>query len=288
MKKILLLATIVLILSSVCMAEETFTAESEENTAAIEQTTPDTTEVEGLSQEHMDTEEISLDNAAPEEEDENIFTNDPQTNMELQGFLEYTEPENAVFLEDTAYKSSLNLKAPSKIGSKSFIPSKMKQSQYLNQRSLEAASKFSNVEYMMAPVSTSFKANAGNFSIGTMYDSSLDSTQLSYTTGIFTKYDGKYFAITTAFSKNAKTSSDTYSDKIYFAPELKITKRLSLLDIMQTDVMQTTKKNEVVLRYSPPLKKYADDVQFELGAGQSFSEDKQINSTLRFSTKFRL
>ena len=41
------------------------------------------------------------------------------------------------------------------------------------------------------------------------------------------------------------------NDKFYIAPELKITKRLSLLDVMKTDVAQVNKSNELILRYTP-------------------------------------
>lgn len=121
-----------------------------------------------------------------------------------------------------------------------------------------------------------------------MYDSSLGSAQVNYSTGLFTKYEGKHFALSTAFSKNTNCNYDSYSDKFFIIPELKLTRRLSLLDVMQTDVNQINKSNELVLRYTPHFKKHPDDVQFEFGAGQSFYEDTYINSSVRFSTKFRL
>lgn len=274
MKKILSIVLLLLLSTPICLAEVSQGAANAGDSATeIDENETYVSDVDANESEAV----------------ENIFTNDPETNVQLQGFLEYTEPpEDAVYLRDTAYKSGLSLKAPAKLGSVSLIPIKLKQSPYSEQPKLGTASKFSNLEYVMTPTSSSYGGKMGNFSAGTMYNSSLDSAQLSYSTGIYTKYDGRHFAITTAFSKNTTSSFDSYSDKVYFAPELKITKRLSFLDIMQADVMQPTRKQEFVLRYTPPLKRFADEVQFELGAGQSFSEDKLMNTSVRFSTRFKL
>ena len=116
----------------------------------------------------------------------------------------------------------------------------------------------------------------------------MDNAGASYSTEVFTKYEGKHFAFKTAFSKSTNSSYNSYDDRMYFAPELKLTKRLSIIDALQTDMIQINRKNEVVLRYNPPIKKYADEVQLELGAGQSFYENNYINSSIRFSTRFKL
>ena len=157
-----------------------------------------------------------------------------------------------------------------------------------NVHRLEKASKFSTQEYSILPVSGSYSVKSGGMTFGTTYNSSMDSTGGNYSTGIFTKYDAKYFAFKTAFLKSTQGSYDSFNDKILFAPELKLTKRLSILDVIQTDMIQVSRRNEVVLRYSPPLKKYADEVELEIGAGQSFYESNFINSSLRFSTRFKL
>jgi hypothetical protein len=153
---------------------------------------------------------------------------------------------------------------------------------------LSAASKFSSQEYAINPVSTSYVQKFGKFSFGTIYDSSLDSASVNYATSIFSKYEGKHFAFSTEFEKNTNLNNADFNDKIFIVPELKLTKRLSLLDVMQTDVNQINKKNEIVLRYTPHFKNYADDVQLEIGAGQTFYNDDYVKSSVRFSTKFKL
>lgn len=237
------------------------------------------------------------------EELDNIFTHDPQTNVELHGYLEYDEvpqdtiylqdqedeaAQNAVNLDENVYKANLKFKTPQKYGSKSLISNKIKQTPAYNSKTMEAASKFSTLEYGIQPISSSYSTKKGNISLGTTYDSSISGAQRNYSTGFFTKYEGKRYAMTSAFSKSTNSNYDEYNNKVYFAPELKITKRLSLLDVIQTDITQTNKSNEIVLRYNPNFKNHADEVIFELGAGQSYYQNNYINSSLRFSTRFKL
>lgn len=228
-----------------------------------------------------------------EEDISSYFTDEPEQTNELQGHLEYNrEPEeqeqNVIWLKTPVDYNAINITKPQKIELKSLITGVKKPSFQPIQDELKTVSKFSSQEYDIKPVSTSYSKKLGKFSFGTMYDSSLGSAQVNYSTGLFSKYEGKYFALGTAFSKNTNYKYDSYNDKFYIIPELKITKRLSLLDVMQTDVNQINKSNELVLRYKPHFKKYADDVQFELGAGQSFYEDNYIKSSVRFSTRFKL
>lgn len=232
------------------------------------------------------------------------FLNDEDgTSVELKGFVQYDEEpqevinldsqdeeksQNIVNLEKMQKQNDLKLKTPQKVAAKSLVNKKKLQADQDEAAELQTASKFSQMEYWVKPVSASYGAKTGKFSFGTSYDSSLDSSQLKYSTGFYTKYDGKHFAISSQLSRNTQFDYDSYNDKIYVAPELKLTKRLSLVDIIQSDLSQANRKNEVVVRYTPHFKKYADDVQLELGAGQSFYENQYLNSSIRFSTRFKL
>lgn len=240
-------------------------------------------------------------------DEENIdvyFTEQPEQTTQLNGYLEYNqnaeqqeqaqiqaqEPEKeaeAINLEPIETKQ-INFTKPKNFGSKSLISASKKPSFHPMQEELGTPSKFATPEYEIRPISTSYSQKFGKLSVGTTYGSSLSNARQNYSTGVFTKYEGKHFAVSTAFAKNTNSNYDSYSDSFSFAPEFKITKRLSLLDVMQTDINQINKSNEVVLRYTPHLKKYADDIQFELGAGQSFYQDTYVDSSVRFSTKFKL
>lgn len=226
----------------------------------------------------------------PEEDIESYFKQDEPEEI-LNGFVEYNqEPHEAdAIILDSVKTKNINFAQPRKINSESLITNFKKPIFNPIQDQLEPASRFSSPEYDIKPVSTTYGKKLGKFSFGTMYNSSLSSfASANYSTGLFAKYEGKYFALGTGFSKSTNYNYDSYKDKIYFVPELKLTKRLSLLDVMQTDVYQIKKSNELVLRYKPNFKKYADDVEFEVGAGQSFYDESYVNSSVRFSTRFKL
>lgn len=219
--------------------------------------------------------------------------NEQQSQETLQGFLEFNEPseleseKNAVHLDSGDISKNINFTNPKKIISKSLLGSKKPIFTPMGSE-LSAASRFSSQEYMINPISTSYSQKVGKFTFGTVYNASLDSASTNYTTSVFSKFEGKRFAFSTAFAKDTNLNESTFGDKIYIIPELKLTKRLSLLNVMQTDVNQINKKSEMVLRYTPNLKNRADDVQFEVGAGQTFYNDDYVKSSLRFSTKFKL
>lgn len=211
----------------------------------------------------------------------------------FEGYLEYNdvqeEPEtekNAVFL-NTDDRKIINLSRPQDF---SYQPSNLNKKNKFDvfSSNLEPASKFSTQEYLISPMSQSIAKKNGNFSFGTSYNSYIDSAEINYSTSLFTRYDSKKFALTTSFSKNTRSSYANYTDKVFFIPELKLTKRLSLLDVMQSDTDMIRQKNEIVLRYTPKFKNNYEDMQFEIGAGQSFFENEFVKSSLRFSTKFKL
>lgn len=238
--------------------------------------------------------QICLANDENIEDIDSYFVDEPQQTQELNGYIEYNQPEgeaeqeqNAIRL-DSAQTTGINISKPKSLGSKSLLSNSRKPSFQPIQDNMDSASKFATQEYSIRPISSTYSKKYGKFSFGTMYDSSVGSAQVNYSTGLFSKYEGKHFALSTAFQKSTNSNYDSYNDKFFVAPELKLTKRLSLLDVMQTDVNQINKKNEVVLRYTPHFKKYADDVQLELKAGQSFYEDSYINSSVQFSTRFKL
>lgn len=289
MKKIFALLLIVFFSMQFCLAEENGQAMEDIDSYFNDDTQPAIEQP--ITPTNVANPEQSINQVDQNEYDPNYDPNGVD-DIHLNGYLEYTKPteeqDYAIHLEPVETKT-VNFSSPKSFKADALTDELKKPTFQPMRENLEAASKFSSLEYDIKPFSTTFGKKYGKFSFGTMYDSFLDSTQVSYSTGLFTKYEGKHFAISTAFSKSTSISNmDSYNDKVYFIPELKLTKRLSLLDIMQTDVQQINKKNEIVLRYTPHFKKYADDVQFELGAGQSFYDDSYVKSSVRFSTRFKL
>lgn len=236
------------------------------------------------------TNEVSINDTIVND-DESVFEED--NSAQIQGYVEYNESQedyekNAVYLEEPTQTKSLNLTKPKTINAKSVKAELKKPSFDPFDKNLTTASKFSTQEYAINPVSAAYSKKFGQMSFGTMYDSSMDSAQMSYSTGLFAKYEGKRFAFGSGYSKSTDSGYDSYNDKFYIAPEIKLTRRLSFLDVMQTDVSQINKKNELVLRYTPGFGQHRDDIQFELGAGQSFYNDDYVKSSIRFSTKFKM
>ena len=307
MKKILPLAIILTLSMQICLGESVTTQAPEVKINANLELTKDTSSVkstENTKNAQADDTEENIDEYFVDDETENPDSNTTsETNstaesisgaespMRLNGYLEYSEtgeePEQEAIKLEPAGTAQVNFSKPKKFGTQSLITDGKKPMFNPIQDNFINASKFSSQEYNIKPISTAYSKKYGQFSFGTSYDSSLDSARASYTTGVFTKYEGKHMALKTMFTKNTQ-DYDSYSDKIYFIPEFKLTKRLSLLDVMQTDVFQINKSNEVVLRYTPHTSKYADDVQFEVGVGQSFYEDSYLDSSIRFSTRFKL
>lgn len=270
MKKILLLIVLLAFGMQACFAQD------------VNNTVPSVVE------QGVNAQDVSVQEANNEEDIESYFAEEPEQPVQLDGYLEYTQPtaEQEVVELDSANAAKVNFTKPQSFSSKSLITKKPTFQPI--QDELSPASRFSSQEYNIKPVSTAFSKKFGRFSLGTMYNSGLDSAQMNYSTGLFSKYEGKHFAFSTAFSKNTNSQFSSYSDKFYAVPEWKITKKLSLLDVMQTDVAQINKKNEVVLRYTPNFRRYADDVQFEIGAGQSYYDNAYLNSSIRFSTRFKI
>lgn len=269
MKKIILLLIITIFAAQLCFAEEEQTFPTE----------PDESYEEITSYFNTDQE--------PEQELEQ-----GQTTL-IQGHLEYNleeakQEEIQMILDESAERSAINISKPQNIKSKSLLSDAKIPTFQPIQDELKAASKFSTGEYNIKSFSTDYSRKFGKFSVGTMYNSSLSKATTGHSTALFAKYEGKHAAFSMGFSKSTNNQKDSFSDSFFIAPELKITNRLSLLDVIETDVYQINKSNELVLRYTPHFKKYADGVQFELGAGQSFYEDNFIKSSVRFSTKFRL
>ncbi len=219
---------------------------------------------------------------------ENTFNN---SDVRLEGFLQYNdvaddnEIENAIYL-DLEEKKHLKFTEPY---SYSYETSKLDKKVDFSpfNAKMEAASKFSTQEYMISPVSQSLYRKNGKLTFGTAYNSYLDNAEINYQTGLFTKYDAKHFSLTAAISKDTGNDFSKYRDKVYIIPELKLTKRLSIVDVIQSDTDRLSSKNEIKLRYTPKFRQ-DNNLQFEMGIGQSYYENERTKSSLNFSTRIKL
>jgi hypothetical protein len=212
----------------------------------------------------------------------------PDFIKELRGHLEYNETmedynPDYVYLEPDN-KKFINISEPQSISSK---PLNLQNKNFnVFDSKIKETSSFSGQEHDIRAVYGSISETHGKISFGTEYGSYLDDGEINYTTGVYTKFNGKHAALKLAVKTETGNSYAFYNDKIVIAPEWKITKRLSLVDVLQTDIKQVSQKNELVLRYNPKIKNHIDNLFLELGAGQTFREQNYVKSSIRFSTRF--
>ena len=215
----------------------------------------------------------------------NIIPQADTSTIKLEGGITFDD-DNAIYLDKEIDRPTLNLKTKSTV-----IPvytPVATDSRIRSRRALAKASKLTGDEYYIVPIFNYVSEQAGNFSYGTYYGASIDSAQMTYSTSLFTRYDTKYCALTGLLSSDSQSIDGSYKSMLGVAPELKLTKSLSIRDTIKTYMGVPVKKNQISLIYTPQLKRYIDSLRFELGLSQAFYENGATNYSLEFSTKFKL
>ena len=228
----------------------------------------------------------ATDNA--NEVEETAILNNPKIipqQQTLEGGVSFQE-DSAIYLDKSIERPTLNIKPPNTL-IPVYTPT-FKDTRIRERRALAKSSKLSGDEYYIAPIFNYVSEQAGNFSYGTYYGASMDSAQMTYSTSMFTRYDGKKYALTGTVSTDTQSIDGSYQSMLGIAPELKLTKSLALRDTVKTYMGVPVKKNSISLIYTPQLKKYIDSLRFELGLSQTFYESGYNNASLEFSTKFKL
>ncbi len=228
----------------------------------------------------------ATDNA--NEVEETAILNNPKIipqQQTLEGGVSFQE-DSAIYLDKSIERPTLNIKPPNTL-IPVYTPT-FKDTRIRERSALAKSSKLSGDEYYIAPIFNYVSEQAGNFSYGTYYGASMDSAQMTYSTSMFTRYDGKKYALTGTVSTDTQSIDGSYQSMLGIAPELKLTKSLALRDTVKTYMGVPVKKNSISLIYTPQLKKYIDSLRFELGLSQTFYESGYNNASLEFSTKFKL
>ena len=232
--------------------------------------------------------EVTLDESENEAVNENEPTEEElyyanYDNVPLKGYLDFIEDTNAISLKKPDKEMVLNLSIPqklteSKLSDKDKIP-KTTFAKHVYSKSSD------NIQYNIAPFNDSHEITHKGFSLGTSYNESIDTSDLGFTTSLYSKYENKYFALKTSYDKNAGVSYSNIVDKFSFAPELKLNRYVSIKDVITSDITRNRKKNEVILSIKPT----ADDrVRFEFGAGQTFDSNNELMRTqVKFSTQYK-
>jgi hypothetical protein len=145
------------------------------------------------------------------------------------------------------------------------------------------------MEYSIAPVSSRNYRSIGGFSAGTTYNQGIDYAELEQSTGIFSRYDSKYFAISTSYAKTINSTNNNYNDNFYFSPELKLNQYFTLKEILSADITRNRKKVEVVLSINPFGNKDTNRMRIEFGANATYDDTNALlKNQVKFSTKFSL
>ena len=236
----------------------------------------------------IDDDEETIDNKVEQKYDDLYFPNE----VELKGSVIYNESlqhAKEIELDKTVEKPQVNLKTKHMI-----IPVRDEKIYStgidISQRSpLSTATRVTGEEYSVKPIWSYINEQAGNFSYGTIYSSSIDTCQLQSTMNLYTRYDFKYFAIMGAVGTNESNVEGTRDEKtIQISPELKLSKSFVIRDTIQAYVNENYKKNKISIIYTPQWKKYPDMLRFELGLSHTYYTGGRIRSAVEFSTKIRL
>ena len=222
----------------------------------------------------------------PEQEDivEDYELDDMYTDV-LKGYAEYDEgEEDAVSLDDYDNFLTIDIKQPSKVEGGKYSGAK---NSFL--KSPELFTKYNKMEYSIAPLSNTNTAKMGNFSIGTTYDQGIDYAEFEQSTGIFSRYDTKYFAVSSAYKKTINSTNNNYNDKFTFAPELKINQYFTLRETLSADIVKNIRQAEFTISINPFGNRDLDRLRFELGTNSIFDgKNTLLKNQFKFQTNFKL
>ena len=268
--------------------EETTPAQNQEEEPVI--TSDDVTADTSIKSDTSDDEEDDEEDEVVDEEDENIDgeyeMGDMYTDV-LKGYAEYNEEEaNTITLDDSPDELlKLDITKPTKISKSDYTSLKTSSLKFYDNQ----YSKYTGSEYNIAPKSSTNYRKYKGFSAGTTYDQCIDYAEFEQSSGVFSRYEYKNWAINTAYSKTINSTNNNYNDNFYFAPEWKVNQYFSLKEVFSADVAKHRKKAELVLSINPFGNKDSDRMRLEFGANQSYDNTNAvIRSQFKFSTSFKL
>lgn len=198
----------------------------------------------------------------------------------LHGYAEYFDDEESTVLLNLPQNDflALNIRKPDFVEEKYFGYLKSSPSLLDNYYT-----KYNGTEYSIAPISGYASKTVGGFSAGTTYFQGIDFGELEQSSGVFSKYQYKNFAISTSYAKTVNTTNNNYNDTFYLTPELRLNQYLAIKNVLSADTVKKRKKAEVILSVNPFGQKDMDRLRFEFGASETYDE---MNNTLKKQFKF--
>ena len=290
MKNLLLLAVLLFLTGLPALAEDVINADTKLPNIFIWALPEDLTSPQGVEEsakakkknKEVPASDVQQDNVFEPQEEEPVVLNATT----LKGYAEYVEDAEDVYLMDDHTQFTLNLKTPQKVTSQKIVDDnkivpKMDE--------IYSISKFKGEEYSISPTSRNVTVKDGGWSAGTTFSSGISTSQLENTTGLFTRYENKHFAISSAYAKNNMTTRGLTTDSFYVVPEFRLNSIFAVQEVLSADITRNRRSSELVLSVNPLGKKGIDRINFEVGAKQTFDMNSgDMWSQFRFSTKFKL
>lgn len=226
------------------------------------------------------TEETSSESA------EGDYAIDDMYNDVLYGYASFEdEDDDIISLEDDIKDfCELHLKTPSRVEAIKFgnFPKVLT----LNNNNY---SKFSNLEYNIKTLNYDVSEKFGSFSTGTQYEQKLTYGEVRQSTSLYSRYDMKYGAFNTEFSKTVNSTNGDFNDYFSFAPELKLGQYFSLKETLSANFAKNIKIAEFVLSINPFGDKDRNRLNISIGTSSIFDENNEIVKTrFKIDTNFKL
>ena len=128
----------------------------------------------------------------------------------------------------------------------------------------------------------------GALTFGAGYNRGLDKAQVEDNASLFTRYDAGRFALNSQYLASSKQNLGTQYNSIKISPEVKLNNQFRVRTGFQSYTNIPMKKGEVVLVYSPSVRKYLENLNFEVGVAHRYNTSTGFRgSELKFATGFR-
>lgn len=289
MKRIFFLIAVILLFNAPVIADDVKPAADVELPNifiwALPDDEPDETQEENVKKSKKD-----KDNKTEDEQSYEVLTTEEEPIVlnatTLKGYAEFVEgAEDVLYMDDPA-KFQLNIKTPEKVASEALVDKNKVLSPGQN---LYLFSKFKGEEYYISPRTRNFTQQDGKWSFGTTFNSEISTSQLENATSLFTKYDSKYFSLSSKYKKNSMTTTQIQTDNFSVTPEWKINNMFSLREELSTDMTRNRRSSELIFSVNPLGKKDIDRMRFDIGAKRTYDINTGNTwSQLNFTTNFKL
>lgn len=215
--------------------------------------------------------------------DENIYQINDMYSDVLYGYASYGE-EDAIALEDTLDEyQAIKIQKPYNYKGQKYLANAKKNT---NKASY---SKFNNMEYSIAQVKYDNSEQIGGLTTGTAFEQKIDYAELRQVSSIYSRYDSKYYALTTEFSKTVNSTNGDFNDYFTFSPEIKLSQYLSLKETISANFAKHIKVAEFFISINPFGNRDIDRFNIEMGTSSVFDQNNSlVKNRFKIMTKFKL